>query len=206
MNALSDVLASPLFRIATGVDADQPCAESAANDLASLAGHISSYDERCGTHLAHLADAIGWFCGRIREGQTDGDSAYGDQQQGDRKSYKCDPGRIVRRSVPLQTGPQSLSSGAFWRDLPSVAERVKRVGRRSTHRRYSSSWGSQLINKPASVEFVTCDAPLLFKDVDREGSEGDKPILVIGETVRVGLSVLRRGLELRCSPKVHLGT
>ena len=74
VNALSDVLASPRFRIATGVDADQPCAESAANDLASLAGHISSYDERCGTHLAHSADAIGWFCGRIREGQTDGGS------------------------------------------------------------------------------------------------------------------------------------
>lgn len=61
VNALSAVLASPRFRIATGMDADQPCAESAANDLASLAGHISSYDERCGTHLAHLADAIGWF-------------------------------------------------------------------------------------------------------------------------------------------------
>jgi hypothetical protein len=74
VNALSDVLASPRFRIATGVDADQPCAESAANDLANLAGHISSYDERCGTHLAHLADGIGWFCGRIRVRETDGGS------------------------------------------------------------------------------------------------------------------------------------
>jgi len=42
MNELSEVLASPRFRIATDVDADQPFAESAVNDLASLAGYIPS--------------------------------------------------------------------------------------------------------------------------------------------------------------------
>ena len=40
VNALSDVLASPGFRIAADVDADQPCAGSVANDLSNLAYHF----------------------------------------------------------------------------------------------------------------------------------------------------------------------
>lgn len=42
MNKFADVLASPGFRIATDVVEDESCAETVANDLASLAGHISS--------------------------------------------------------------------------------------------------------------------------------------------------------------------
>jgi hypothetical protein len=55
MNEFTDVLASPGFRIAADVDADQPCAGSAANDLTGLAGHIPSSDEKCGTRMAHVA-------------------------------------------------------------------------------------------------------------------------------------------------------
>ena len=40
MNEFADVAAPPGFRIAADVGAEQPCAGSAANDLASFAGVI----------------------------------------------------------------------------------------------------------------------------------------------------------------------
>ena len=42
VDRFADVLKSPGFRIAAEVDADQPCAGSAAIDLASLVGHNPS--------------------------------------------------------------------------------------------------------------------------------------------------------------------
>ena len=40
MDEFADVSASPGFRVAADIDADQPCVGSAANDLASFTGHI----------------------------------------------------------------------------------------------------------------------------------------------------------------------
>jgi hypothetical protein len=57
VNELADVLASPSFRIATDVNADQPRARSAANDLASFAVYIPSWDEKSGARVAHVAAA-----------------------------------------------------------------------------------------------------------------------------------------------------
>jgi hypothetical protein len=53
MYEFADVLTFPGFRIAADVDADQPCAGSAANDLANLAYHFLSpkteMPHTCGT-------------------------------------------------------------------------------------------------------------------------------------------------------------
>jgi hypothetical protein len=42
---------------AANVDTDQRCAGSAADDLASLAGHVASWIEECGARVAHAAAA-----------------------------------------------------------------------------------------------------------------------------------------------------
>jgi hypothetical protein len=57
VNEFVNVLALPRIRIAADIDADHLRAGSAANNLASLAGHISSQDEKCGTRVAHVAAA-----------------------------------------------------------------------------------------------------------------------------------------------------
>jgi hypothetical protein len=41
-NLFSDALASAGFRIAADIDAEEPVARSATNDLANLAGHFAS--------------------------------------------------------------------------------------------------------------------------------------------------------------------
>src|ERR1019366_9949550 len=57
VNGLADVYALPGFRVATDVDADQPCAGSTANDLANLAYHFCLLRRKCGTRVAHVAAA-----------------------------------------------------------------------------------------------------------------------------------------------------
>jgi hypothetical protein len=51
-NEFTDVLAFTGFRIAAGVDADQPRAGSAADDLASFSNHIASKNKRA-AHVSH---------------------------------------------------------------------------------------------------------------------------------------------------------
>lgn len=75
MNEFADVPVRQGFQIATDVDADQPYAGSAANDLVRPAGQISSQEEKCGTCVAHTAAASHWFSGWTSEKVTDGGSA-----------------------------------------------------------------------------------------------------------------------------------
>jgi hypothetical protein len=57
INDLADVLASPGLRVAPDLDADQPCAGSAANDLTNLTYHFCLLRRKCGTRVAHVAAA-----------------------------------------------------------------------------------------------------------------------------------------------------
>jgi hypothetical protein len=57
MNEFACVLAPPGFRVATDLDADQPCAGTTANDLANLAYHFGLLRWKCGTRVAQVAAA-----------------------------------------------------------------------------------------------------------------------------------------------------
>jgi hypothetical protein len=66
----------PVSGLRPGVDADQPGARSAADDLASLACHSASKNKESGTRVAHAAATLGWFYWGFREGKTDRGSGH----------------------------------------------------------------------------------------------------------------------------------
>jgi hypothetical protein len=74
MDESTDVPASPGFRIVADVDADQPYAGSAPNNLAGFADHIPSQVEKCGTRVGTRGRCLGLFWGWIMERETDGGS------------------------------------------------------------------------------------------------------------------------------------
>lgn len=57
MSEFPDVLASLGFWVAADVDAYQPVAGSATNNLADFADQIPSSDAKCGARVAHTAVA-----------------------------------------------------------------------------------------------------------------------------------------------------
>ena len=69
------VIALPGFRVATDVDADQPCGWPTVNDLTHLVYHFCLLRRKYDTRVAHAAAAESWFYEWFRKEETDGGSA-----------------------------------------------------------------------------------------------------------------------------------
>ena len=77
MNEFAHILALPSFRVATNVDADQPCPWPTANDLTNLAYHFCLLRRIYDTRLAHPSLLRIGFMGGSGTGRTDGGSVCG---------------------------------------------------------------------------------------------------------------------------------
>jgi hypothetical protein len=87
-NGFADVIALRGLRIAADIDADQPCAGSTEDDLASLSGHLASKKKKA-AHVWHTWPLLGvGFTGGLGKGRltgvqhASGDEVYAERRQG----------------------------------------------------------------------------------------------------------------------------